>query len=104
MIAKAQARLCKWCDIFDATGKVDCGGVHCVAKTALEAIVRSDERAAIRQLCLDEASREGTKAKAATKKGHVDTAVIARCSADAFRKIARVLAPPKPKKARKVAA
>lgn len=59
-----------------------------------ERAVASD-RADIRDLCLDEASREGQRAKQATKKGRVDDAVIARCKADAFRKIARLLAPKK---------
>lgn len=60
---------------------------------------RADERACIRKLCLDLASQEGSKAKRAKKKGHVDDAVIARCKADALREIARELTKkPKTKK------
>lgn len=70
-----------------------------LAGAGYEATIRADERAAIRRQCLDLASQEGQRAKQATKKGHVDDAVIARCRADAYRLIARKLAP---KKARKV--
>ena len=97
------APTCRWCGLFRVRdGKPHCLDTRCSALADAHRVGVGDERAAVRQLCLDEASREGTKAKAAKKKGHVDDAVIARCSADAFRKIARLLAPPKPKKARKV--
>lgn len=68
-----------------------------VARVATES-----ERARIRKLCLDEASREMQAAKQAFKKGQATGAAIER--AEAYRKVARLLAPKKPKtkKARKV--